>query len=311
MIYEIRNHAASALCFDEKRSLIYMESSGIKSLHFPEMDDAHEISKMQNASLCISDDGKYLGVFDTENRLEIYGIQKGKGNLIFTKEWKQAIASCRFCCTDGRKLFVPIQNTLYCLDMHSPDDYRLIYGNEKPGKENWQATGHITSLSYYSGEIALMHYMFKKNYLVRISTEDFSVIDKLEVPIDRGARFSYVTYDQRGGLCLSGRMGAPILHYRTFPKNIDTPDNVIRFSGKAMACLGLSFSADGEFMTFQALVGGANFSEAWLAKTKDWSVVQTIADRRILYAPCFSSEGRYWLIPDKIPMIIDLKHLSD
>lgn len=167
--------------------------------------------------------------------------------------------------------------------------------------------GHITSLSYYNGEIALMHYTFKHNWLVRINAADCSVIERLEMPSDLGTSFSYVAYDQKGGLCLSGKMGAPILHYKTFPKDIHDPDNVIRLSDGVLAYLGLRFSPDGEYLTFQALVGGANFSEAWLVRARDWSVVQTIAGRRILYAPSFSSKGRYWLIPDKHPMIIDLE----
>lgn len=311
MIYGIQNHSASVLCFDEERKRIYMESSGIKSLRFPEMDDLREISTMQNASLYISEDGKCLSMFDTENHLKIYDVREGNGKLVFKKEWADAVATCRFCCTDGQRLFVPIQNTLHCFDLHSPDNNHMVYGNEEPSDKHWQETGHITSLSYYEGEIAMMHYMFKHNYLVRVSAKDYSIIDKLEVPSDLGTGFSYVAYDQKGGLCLSGRMGAPILHYTTFPMDICNPDNIIKLSNKALAYLGLSFSADGEYATFQALVGGANYSEAWLVKTKDWSVVQTIADRRVLYAPSFSSNGRYWLIPDKNSLIVDLKRLSD
>ncbi len=310
MTYGIQNYPASTLCFDEERGVIYMESSGIKSLRFPDLDDVREISAMQNTSLYLSDDGKCLGIFDTGNRLEIYDLQTGNGRLTFKKEWLNTVASCRFCCTDGQRLFVPIQNTLRCLDLHSPGDDRIIYGGEygEASKERWHDVGHITSLSYYNGEIALMHYTFKHNYLVRINAADCSVIDKLEVPSDLGTSFSYVTYDQKGGLCLSGKMGAPILHYKTFPKDIQDPDNAIRLSDRALAYLGLHFSPDGKYLTFQALVGGANFSEAWLVRTRDWSLIQAISDRRIMYAPCFSSEGRYWLIPDKNPLIIDLEH---
>ncbi len=308
MVYEIQNYPAKALCFDENQQRIYMESSGVKSLRFPEMDDVQEISAIQNASLCISDNGECLGIFNTENRLEIYDIRGGNGRLVVQKEWKNAVATCRFCCTDGRRLFIPIQNTLHCFDLQSPDNNRVIYGNEESRKERWHDTGHITSLSYYNGEIALMHYMFKHNYLVRISTDDYSILDKLEVPSDLGTSFSYVNYDQKGGLCLSGLMGAPVFHYRTFPKDISDPDTAIRLSNKALAYLGLNFSADGKYLTFQALTGGANFSEAWLVRTDDWSVVQTVADRRIKYAPCFSSKGRYWMIPDEKPLIVDLEH---
>lgn len=309
MKYEIQNYSANTLCLDEKSKHLYMESSGIKSLRFPEMDDVHEISAMQNASLYISEDGKRLGLFNTESRLEIYNIQDGKGELAFQKEWKNAVVTCRFCCTDGRKLFVPIQNVLYCFDLQSPDDNHIIYGSEEPCKERWHDIGHISSLSYYNGEIVLMHDTFGKNYLVRISAEDYSIVDKLEVSPDFGTRFSYVTYDQKGGLCLSGRMGAPVLHYKAFPKDISDPDNAIQLSNKALAYLGISFSADGKYVTFQALVGGSKFSEAWLVRTEDWSIVQTITDRRITYAPCFSSKGKYWLIPDKNPLIIDLEYL--
>jgi len=308
MVYEIPNCPAKALCLDEDRQRIYVESSGVKALRFPEMDDAREISAMQNVSLYISDNGERLGLFNTENRLEIYDVKGGNGRLIFQKEWKNAVATCRYCCTDGRRLFVPIQNTLHCFDLQSPDDHCVIYGSEEPGRERWHDTGHITSLSCYNGEIALIHNMFERNCLVRISAEDHSILDKLEVPSDLGTSFSYVNYDQKGGLCLSGLMGAPVLHYRTFPKDISDPDTAIRLSGKALAYLGLAFSADGKYVTFQALTGGANFSEAWLVRTDDWSVAQTVADRRIKYAPCFSSKGRYWMIPDEKPLIVALEH---
>lgn len=51
MIYQIQGYPASMLCFDEERGIIYMESSGVRSLRFPALDNAVEISTMQNASL--------------------------------------------------------------------------------------------------------------------------------------------------------------------------------------------------------------------------------------------------------------------
>ena len=309
MMYEIPDPSAIILSFDEERKILYTESSGIRVLRFPELEEAEEISEMTDAAVCFTEDGKRLCILDTGNRIEIHDIQDGKGTLVFKKEWADADGSGRNCCTDGRNFFVAIQNTVHCLDAYDPDNDRVIYGREygEENRENWQETGLIRSISYYNGEIILIHAMFHHNYLVRIDTADYSVTDRLEVPSDIGMSLLYATHDNKGGLCLSGIIGNPLLHYKTFPKDILDPNEAIRLSGKVMAYLSPRFSANGEYMTFQAITGGPNYSEAWLIRTEDWSLVKTITDRRILYAPFFSSKGRYWLIPGKNPLIIDLE----
>ena len=180
----------------------------------------------------------------------------------------------------------------------------LVYGDARPTLSNWRQDGHICSLSSYADEIALLHHCFEpyKTYVLYSKGGSISFHEKQELPHSYYYPYTLLAFKPGGGLCLfNNKEGYPLLFYKSFPKDISAPDQIVPLPPMSAPC----FSHNGKYFTFVLSETDHLRSSCWLVETENWSVVKKVEDRKI-YNPSFSNRDHYWLLPGPNPLIVKL-----
>lgn len=306
MRWEIDETQACSMYLSEGSKRLYVASSSVKEVQLFGSNQWKRVSLVRHARLQLSKDGQYLALMNPEYRFELYSTEDMHKPL-FAKRWADAAAgSSLICFFQNESVLIPVQNVLYALNLQAPYELGTVYGDPEspPTRAEWNKRGHIISLSAFDDEIILLHQSFEPHvkYAIRIKGADHAIESIQELPPEMQGRYDQLIHDRRGGICLfSAIVGAPMLYYRAYPKNFLQPDDSIQLPQLSSP----NFSGDGRYLTFKANVKNNIYPEGWLVDALNWKRIDTVGDR-IVINPSFSHDDRYWLVPGKKPLIIEL-----
>ena len=288
----------------EEKGRVYAASSNVKELSFPDCKVLSKFNNSSHARISLTENGQYLALYRGINYLYVYNTDD-LNQPLFKTSWSDAVYTTTKCCPFGETtLLVPVQNALYSIDMNDPKQTILVYGDSRPSQERWHQMGHIKSVSSRGDEVVLLHHSFEPytRYAFYSKGDSIQFSEKRKISFSISAGYDNLLLKPGGGVCLfSSRDGSPMLYYESFPDDFSEPDALISLPRLFSPC----FSHDGKYLTFQTDVDSYPYPGAWLVETTNWSVVRKITDR-IVVNPSFSNHDRYWLVPSRKPLIVDL-----